>query len=390
MTDDATTDNAKPCLLFADDSRVMRVSAERILQDQFELVFAEHGEQAWEILLRDPRIQAVFTDLAMPLLDGYRLLDRIRESDEARIRRLPVIILTGKEGDDARADALRRGATDFISKPFNKIDLVARAQSHAANTQAQRDLEENTTVDPLTRLGNAQYFHDQLGQDQAFGMRHAQPYSIVLLEIRNIAGIAAKAGREAATQLIKQVGSIVRVTIRQEDSAARVDTARFAISLPACDDVGATLLTERLQRVLTAANERHAAQSQALRIAITSATPSLAPGTEAQQALAELEHALAASEPRGIDVIDPPKSPAASTPTAPSKPPPEPAPTASSPPRADPAPSLDEALQLIRDKRTAQVRDHVGTLLNQLLPLLRLTSVAQREKMIAFLKSLRD
>lgn len=368
---ETTNDNAKPCLLFADDSRVMRVSAERILEDQFEMVFAEHGEQAWEILQNDPRIQAVFTDLAMPLLDGYRLLDRIRGADDARIRNLPVIIITGKEGDDARADALRRGASDFISKPFNKIDLTARAQSHAASTRIQRDLAENTTLDPLTRLGNAKSFHDKLAQDAAFARRHGQALSVVMLEIRNIAGIAAQAGKETAAQLIKQVASVIRVTIRAEDSAARTGTARFAISLPACDAGGAALLADRLQRVLTAANERHSAENRALHVNIAAATPSQDENADRDALLADLETRLAAGEPDGIAILG--RQQAAARPPA----------------AGQPAPSLEEALALLRDGQPERVRDHVGSLLNQLLPLLRLTSHAQRDKLIAFLQSLR-
>src|SRR5690606_2612914 len=124
-------------------------------------------------------IQVVFTDLSMPELDGYGLLEKIRTCDDAGIAGLPVIVVTGAENDEAaREQALRMGATDFITKPFNSTDLQARASAHADYQRERRTLEAVTTIDRLTGLGNAGFYMGRLKQDLAFAARHLHALSV--------------------------------------------------------------------------------------------------------------------------------------------------------------------------------------------------------------------
>ena len=75
----------------------------------------------------------VFSDLSMPKLDGFGLLERIRNSTETRIQNLPVIIITGAEDDEETKQlALSKGASDFISKPFESVQLRTRAKTFAS------------------------------------------------------------------------------------------------------------------------------------------------------------------------------------------------------------------------------------------------------------------
>ena len=82
--------------------------------------------EAWETLLIDPNIRIVMTDLTMPRLDGYGLLKRIRESKIARIRMIPVVIITGAQEHNEQSRAIAAGATDLVSKGMTTDDLLAR------------------------------------------------------------------------------------------------------------------------------------------------------------------------------------------------------------------------------------------------------------------------
>ncbi|MDT8387629.1 MAG: response regulator, partial [Thiogranum sp.] len=110
----STEATEKPTLLIVDDSRLMRHTLKKMLSNDFNLVEAVDGEDGWEKLLAEPRIQAVFSDLSMPNLDGYGLLDRIRKATEAHINTLPFIVITGKEGDDQSLleEVRKNGAND--------------------------------------------------------------------------------------------------------------------------------------------------------------------------------------------------------------------------------------------------------------------------------------
>jgi len=92
-----TEEKQKPRILAVDDSRVMRRAMSKVLSKDYDVIEAENGEDAWTILLNDDLIQVIFTDLSMPYLDGYGLLERIRTSDELRLNDIPVIIITGND-----------------------------------------------------------------------------------------------------------------------------------------------------------------------------------------------------------------------------------------------------------------------------------------------------
>ena len=87
----------KPRVLIADDSRIVRAMLIKHIEGMFEFREALDGEQAWETLLLDQSIRVVITDLTMPKLDGYGLLQRIRTSKIARIRNIPVVVVSGSD-----------------------------------------------------------------------------------------------------------------------------------------------------------------------------------------------------------------------------------------------------------------------------------------------------
>jgi len=123
----------KQRLLIVDDSKVIRVTARKILRDYFETVEAVDGENAWEILGSEDPFAVIVSDLTMPKLDGFGLLERIRSSHLPHIQNIPVIVITGSNDSDVvKERATRAGATDFIGKPFDAVDLLACTQALAS------------------------------------------------------------------------------------------------------------------------------------------------------------------------------------------------------------------------------------------------------------------
>ena len=123
--------NSQNQVLVVDDSRVIRRAAVKILQKDFDVIEAEDGEEAWEELQRNSNISVVFSDLGMPVMDGFELLDKIRNAQDPALAKVPVIIITGaEESDGTKEEVLELGATDFISKPFDSISLKTRAAAN--------------------------------------------------------------------------------------------------------------------------------------------------------------------------------------------------------------------------------------------------------------------
>jgi diguanylate cyclase (GGDEF)-like protein len=373
--------DAKPRILLADDSKVVRVSAQRILTDEFDVVLAEDGEQAFELLAKDRGVEAVFTDLGMPKLDGYGLIERLRGAREQRLKVIPIIVVTANESDEARQKALALGATDLITKPFNKVDLTARAKAHVEQARKVRDLSAKTkeleqivTIDPLTRLGNKQHFDDKLNQARAFTLRHKQALSLVRLDLDNAKALAQKHGKDVLDGILKELGALVRTTIRTEDSAARVGATSFAMVLPTCEADGAKALAQRLMRVIEAAAQRHQKRGISYHVSIGIATPSEHPDLPVDKLVDQVEEAVkhAAGLGGGKIHIWTAHRPAVA-----------PAPALVS---VGEAPTLEKALEMIAAGQAAALTAHIPALLKRLIPLLRLASKQHQAALADYLQ----
>lgn len=236
MADKNTT---KAKVLAVDDSRVMRRAIGKILSPKYEVIEAEHGEDAWSLLQHHEDIQIVFTDLSMPYLDGYGLLERIRTSDSVNLADLPVIIITGKEDDDeAKMEALDKGANDFIAKPFDKAQLQARAQAYIRFeatskklSETAEKLEKQATVDELTGLGSQRYFEKAADEQLSSLIRHKGHCCFLRIDIDNFNKLFIKHGKQVADEIIQTIGECLQQHVRKEDMAARVGLAKFALFL---------------------------------------------------------------------------------------------------------------------------------------------------------------
>ena len=252
-TKDTTPQFIKPRVLVVDDSRLLRKAANKILKGEFDVVTAEDGEDGWEKIAVDDTVQVVFCDLMMPILDGYELLERIRSSSEPRISELPVIIVTGGDAEEAKEKALGLGATDFITKPFNSIDVLARAKAHSKNQQKTQELTHNnallaqaTTIDASTGLGNKLYFVEKIKQDLSFSRRHRLPLSLIVFEFTEYNNIFLKNGKKVSEKIMQQISKHISSALRIEDGVARVSASQIVVTLLSTTGGNADMLCHRI------------------------------------------------------------------------------------------------------------------------------------------------
>ncbi|MGM0562879.1 MAG: GGDEF domain-containing response regulator [Pseudomonadota bacterium] len=244
--------NDKLTVLVADDSKVIRKAFSRVMRDHYELIEAEDGQVAWEMIEGDDEICAVFTDWEMPGMDGPELTRKIRESKNPRIRSLPVIMVTSKTEDEAtKKEAFDAGVNDFVAKPFDTAELLARAKVHVKRIDPEGDTETDKAVlDPGSRIGNAQYFQEQGNQMVAFANRHNLPLSLVLVGIDGLAELRQKHGasERQMEELAQTIGGLIASTMRKEDSLARVGRGVYGVLLSSTDLKLAHRFAERVQK----------------------------------------------------------------------------------------------------------------------------------------------
>jgi len=373
-------------VLVVDDSKVIRNAARKMLGAEFDVVLAEDGADAWSMLENDASIEVVFTDLIMPGMNGFELLRDIRTAADARLRAMPVIVVTGIEDDEvARVRALELGATDFITKPFTTIDLLARARAHASHQREAAQLRAQTTLDQLTGLPNKAGFLDRLQQDMAYARRHQQELTLVRIEIEDLRSIFLQRGKDTAERLLLQVAKSLRAAIRKEDSAGRIALGGFALSLPAGERQGVERMVARLRAELGEQSAQIAAGTVKFSTGVS--RPPLETGLSAQEALDQCQPTLADAAGAAPAPTPTPVTIAAAPTVSSVSAPPAVAPI-TAPPAAAPAPLLLDPLlaQIERGNPQAAIAG-MPLILRRLLPLLRLLSPTQRDGLIRFLQS---
>ena len=147
-------------ILIADDESDIRSVLRLYMEDAgFEVVEAADGQEALDALAAQ-QIDLCLLDIMMPVLDGYHVLKRIRETSD-----LPVIVISAKGQDPEKILGLNLGADDYMVKPFNPLEAVARvnatlrrvrgtaAQARPADVLRCRDLELDLEACTLTCAG---------------------------------------------------------------------------------------------------------------------------------------------------------------------------------------------------------------------------------------------
>lgn len=245
-------------ILVVDDSKVVRKAFSRILGQDYDLVEADDGEAAWEVLTTDPDICSVFTDLNMPHLDGIGLLERIRSSDDAEVKALPVILVTA-DGDDTdrTKKALTAGANDYIIKPFDSVFLRSKAQTYVKPRDKEIHDSNLATLDPLTKLANRTYFTERGEQDVSAANRHKTELALLLIAIDDFKGHMDNMDDKFLKGIIRKLGGYISSEVRKEDTVARIERDRFALLLPGTSLDPAVDMAERLREKIEQKTIRH-------------------------------------------------------------------------------------------------------------------------------------
>lgn len=332
------------------------------------MIEAAHGEDAWTLLLNDDTIQVVFTDLSMPYLDGYGLLERMRQAEDDHLREMPVIIITGKEDDEAaQQQAFNKGATDFISKPFESIQLKARAKAHVQFEQTARKLSETSAqletqsaVDSVTSLGGQRYFDKVADETLAYIKRHGGHFILLRMDIDKFEQLFIQNGKAIADSILKEVGQHLSKRVRHEDKLARIGLAKFAMLLPAANLEDTLQLAERIRSDIEALTFR-LKNNKSIRVTVSIGIlePQLDPDTGIDILMEEAEACLAEAINQGGNKV------------------------VSNSTVTDVlgisgmyAIDVSTAIRLVNEGRAELVRPHAASLLKELRPLLEFLSEA--------------
>ncbi|HTA90045.1 MAG TPA: diguanylate cyclase [Polyangiaceae bacterium] len=247
-------------ILVVDDSPAIRRQIQGVLRELQELEgvdeFLEAGDglQAFKLLV-DRKPDLVVCDLIMPTFDGLKFL--ALRATRPELANIPVIMLTA-EGDATRkVEVFELGASDYVTKPFDDEELLARVRVHYRLKvlqdelrEANKRLEALADTDGLTGLFNRRYFDALLLRELQRTARYKTPVGVVLLDIDHFKYVNDTYGHPMGDEVLRNVAKIVSAGVRVTDSAARYGGEEIAIVFTQTTAQGVMEVTERLRSQL--------------------------------------------------------------------------------------------------------------------------------------------
>ncbi len=353
----------KPRVLIADDSRIVRASIVQHIRDRFDIREVMDGEAAWQAILLDSSIRVVITDLTMPKVDGFELLNRVRSSKVQRIRELPIVVISGEDEGAERDRAATMGATDFIQKGLGASELIARLEvlvrlsaTREALAESQASLESSRTVDGETELLSTPFFDKQVEKLISFARRNLSDVALICVRVE-LSLPQQETWEGEVEQRLKLVGRTLAASIRLEDLGTRTDKFEFCVATPSSGLSGVLRFAARLRKVLENVEAAGPGVEVWTCIGLSTLSEELRRSAEELRALAQKRSAQAQQNRSRRIILG--TSDGAS-------------PGSMEPKPEEGSMDINLALALIRAGRAAEVVQHLPRLLEQIAPLLKL------------------
>ncbi len=203
---DATSDEVnktedRPIILVADDNADMRGYLGRILQTKYRVLLARYGIEALQ-KAADHIPELILTDVMMPHMSGYDLLTAVKK--DKTLQDIPIVFLTARAGTEAHVETLELGADDYIAKPFNEQEVLARISNLIRGRRQEKELLA------LQRKQLAQFLPARLGElllsgnADEFLRGHRRQITVVFVDLRGFTAFAEIADPEDVMAVLQE------------------------------------------------------------------------------------------------------------------------------------------------------------------------------------------
>lgn len=321
---------SRPRILVVDDSRLSLAHTSQFLESHgyTGLATAATAAEALEALGVGggaPRedFDLVLLDLILPDMDGIRACRLIKNVE--RLKDLPVIILTGRTDPDSLEQAFAAGATDYISKPPGRVELLARVQN-ALTLKAEVDrrrrreqelmeitsrlsavnqeLRRLSSQDGLTGLANRRLFDSTLEREWRRARRTGEPVALMMIDIDHFKKYNDHYGHLAGDDCLRRVAGVISASLqRAGDLAARYGGEEFVGLMPGTDLEGARELAHEVRTRLARAALAHEANPVGPVLTVSIGVAAAVPGPEHRPTdlVEAADHALYQAKDQGRD-----------------------------------------------------------------------------------------
>lgn len=183
----------------------------------------------------------IILDVVMPGIDGFELCRQIRRNQAMEL--VPIIFVSRKADIAEKVRGLRLGGDDYVQKPFEPEELIARVTSHLERLSIVREM---AIRDGLTRTYNHKYFKLRLEQEIKRAQRYELPLSLAMIDLDHFKRVNDDFGHQVGDVVLVQLVQMVSAQLRASDVVARYGGEEFAVLLPQTPVDGAQLVMSRI------------------------------------------------------------------------------------------------------------------------------------------------
>ena len=248
-------------VLIVDDEHVNRRLLGKIIEEDYDVIYAENGTEAMEqIRKREKTLSMILLDLIMPEMDGYEVLALLH--DDPNLSKIPVIVLTSERS--AEVKSLQLGAADFIPKPYDMPEVILARVRRSIELAEDSSMINATEIDALTDLYTKDFFFQHAN-------RHDQYYpdaemDAIVLNVNRFHLINELHGRLYGDTVLSTIaGQINRILDENDGIACRSDSDTFYIYSAHKDNYEAML-----NRMVTGLSEVTGSQHISIRMGVYS------------------------------------------------------------------------------------------------------------------------
>jgi len=220
--------NPKRKVLLVEDNAINRALLKNILEDKYQLLEAENGAEALDVLAREGKeISAILLDLVMPVMDGYAFLERFRA--EGKFNDIPVIVTTQKDSEANEVRALAAGAFDFLTKPYNPDVIRRRVGNFIAFRETYMKMR-NVEQDALTGMYAKESFYENA--KARIEADPARSWDVICTDIEKFSLANGLFGKKTGDAMLCRFADILRKRVEDAVMFAHLDADSFAMLVP--------------------------------------------------------------------------------------------------------------------------------------------------------------
>lgn len=243
-------------VLIVDDSKANIAILAEVLRQDYKVRAATGGEKALEIALSDNPPDLILLDIVMPDMDGYEVCARLKADPQTK--NIPVVFITGKEGEEDEIKGFELGACDYITKPFNPVVVKARVNTQAELKRNRDYMERISYLDGLTGIANRRKFNEFLDLSWNFAKRQLLPIALIMMDIDFFKAYNDTCGHlEGDACLIQIAQALAKTAMRKTDLVARYGGEEFVCVLPGTSLENALIVAEKLRQSVLALQIPH-------------------------------------------------------------------------------------------------------------------------------------